>query len=682
MTPPSRLRQLLDSAPILLDLPATSLEDVVQALVAALVESGALTGAQHDPVLREILDREHEQSTALGQGVAVPHGFLAELTEPLVAVARLRDPIDAGAPDGEPVETIYLITGGRADAGVHLELLMSISRLQSDHQFRLDADEASSPERFLRAVDDCLRRSEKPAPVEGRPDGLDVAGFGRGIIADWQRRAPLYFSDFTDGLHTKTLAVTLFLFFACVAPAVAFGGLMAELTGGQIGAMEMIVATAVGGTIYVLFAGQPLTILGGTGPMLVFTAMLYEGCVLLEIPFLATYAWVGLWTGAITVLCALTGASALIRYCTRFTDEVFAVLISIIFISEAVGNVVDSFNDPTLDAYASMSTFVLAVGTFWVALTLRNTRRSRYLRWWLRQFMADFGAVIAIAAATLVAFTLDVKDLPALAVPDRFATTSGRPWLVDLWDVPVWVILASSVPALLCTVLVFLDHNITNRLVNQAGHGLQKGPAYHLDLLVVGLLTAALSLFALPWLVAATVRSLNHVRALATVEESVRADGSTDERILSVLEQRVTGLAIHILIGLSVFVLPWLLARGVEIPMAVLFGIFLFMGVTSLGGNQFFERLRLWVMDPHHYPRTHYVRKVPMREIHLFTVIQLFGLLVLWGVKESDLALIFPLFIAILVPLRFALDRWFEPRYLEALDSDVVEEEITGEAGG
>jgi mannitol/fructose-specific phosphotransferase system IIA component (Ntr-type) len=679
---PTRLRQLLDAAPIALDIAAGSLEEAVEALVDVLVEGGALPGDRREAVLREVLDREHEQSTALGQGVAVPHGFLDELDTPLVALARLRDPLDVGAPDGEPVELVYLITGGRADAGLHLELLMSVARLQSDPQFRRDVDAASTPARVLEAVDEFLARSQSPVVEPGRPDGLDVRGFAQGVIGDVQRRLPLYASDFVDGLHPKSVAATLFLFFACVAPAVAFGGLMAALTGGEIGAMEMIIATAVGGTIYALFSGQPLTVLGGTGPMLVFTGMLYELCGLLELPFLPAYAWVGLWTAVFTILCAVTGASSLIRYCTRFTDEVFALLISLIFINEAIANLADTFSDPKVDDYRALLSLVLAVATFWIAITLRDSRRSRYLRWWLRQFMADFGSVIAIAAATGVAIWLGVRGLPVLAVPDHFATTSGRPWLVDLWGLPPWAIVGAAVPALLCTVLVFLDHNITNRLVNQADHSLEKGPAYHLDLLVVGVLTAGLSLFALPWLVAATIRSLNHVRALASVEENVRRDGSMEERIVAVREQRVTALAIHLLIGGSVFGLPWLQTQGIEIPMAVLYGLFFFMGITSLGGNQFFERLRLWVMDPSHYPRTHYVRQVPLRDIHLFTAIQLGGLVVLWVVKVSPLALIFPLFIVMLVPLRIGLDRVFEARHLESLDSDVEEVEPSGEAAG
>jgi hypothetical protein len=304
------------------------------------------------------------------------------------------------------------------------------------------------------------------------------------------------------------------------------------------------------------------------------------------------------------------------------------------------------------------------------------------MRWWIRQFMADFGSVIAIASVTAVAVYLSIAGLPTLDVPESFATTSGRPWTVDLFALPMWAIVGAAIPALLSTVLVFLDQNITARLVNQPGNGLVKGAGYHLDLLVVGVLVAGFSLFALPWLVGATVRSLNHVRALADVDEQVRGDGSTVERIVAVREQRLTGIVIHVLIALSVLVLPWLKVHGVEVPMAALFGLFLYMGTTSLAGNQFFERLRLFVMDPNHYPRTSYVRRVSMKKIHLFTLVQLGGFVVLWVVKTSGLALLFPLFIALLVPLRFALNRTFTPVELDLLDSAELEDELRGEAGG
>lgn len=650
----------------------TSVGEAVEQLIAELVSRESVPEEQAARLFDAVMEQESERSTALGAGVMVPHGFVDDLDGSQLAVARLARPLDLGAPDGQPSQFVYLLCGGRGDASNHLELLMSIARLTADPVFTAAAYDAQDGDEWLAAAEAAwLRTAEpEPPPSGAREDGLDARGFLRGVIEDLRRRAPHYLSDYRDGLHAKSIAATLFLFFACIAPAVAFGGLMSQMTGGAIGAMEMIVATAIGGAVYAVVAGQPLTILGGTGPLLVFTGVLFELCNRLNLPFLPVYAWVGLWTGVFTVVAAITNGSALIRFCTRFTDEIFALLISVIFIVEAIKNVLAVFSNEAVDDHSALMSLVLALLTFYVAVSLRNMRASRYLRHRVRQFLADFGSVIAIAAATAVAVFLHEEGLPALAVPETLTTTSGRPWLVDIWAAPTWVIFGAMLPALLCTVLVYLDQNITARLVNQHGHRLKKGAAYHHDLLVVGLLIGSFSMFGLPWLVAATVRSLNHIRALARVKEKVHADGSRNTTITGVQENRVTGLFIHLLIGASVLVLPWMTRRGIEIPMAVLFGLFLYMGVTSLQGNQFYDRLKLWLMDPTQHPRTHYVRRVPVRRIHAFTAIQLGGLALLWAVKASAMALLFPLFIALLVPLRLVLNKFFSASHLEALDSE------------
>jgi hypothetical protein len=233
------------------------------------------------------------------------------------------------------------------------------------------------------------------------------------------------------------------------------------------------------------------------------------------------------------------------------------------------------------------------------------------------------------------------------------------------------VIWASIVPAILCSILVYLDQNITARLVNSRDNNLQKGESYHLDLGVVGVLIAVCSAFGLPWLVAATVRSLNHVRSLASTEEVIDRGGTAHTHILHVRENRITGISIHLLVGLSLLLLPWFK----YIPMAVLFGLFLYMGVVSMKGNQFFERLSLWLTDPALYPATHYVRRVPWRTIHLFTVIQLLCLVVLWTVKASAWGILFPVFIAILVPIRFALGYFINSKHIEILDAEENPEE-------
>jgi hypothetical protein len=489
--------------------------------------------------------------------------------------------------------------------------------------------------------------------------------FGGGLRADITRRLPFYLGDFREGLSSKVVASTLFLFFACLANAVAFGGLTSLMTGGEIGTVEMIVATAFGGILFALFAGQPLTILGGTGPIVIFTGLLYQLCQNWNLPFLPVYAWVGLWSGLFMVILALVDASALMRLFTRFTDEIFAALVAVIFIVEAIKSMLAPFAAEPRDDATALMTLVLALGTFMLARSCKMMLQTPYMHRRIREFIADFGPAIAIAVMTGFALVMPEVEVERAAVPETVGTTTGRTWLVDLFALPAWVIAAASGPALLVTVLLFLDQNITTRLVNSPLHALRKGPGYHLDLAVVGIITAICSLFALPWIVAATVHSLNHVKSLATTETVSLGNGSR-ERIIGVQENRVSPLLIHVGIAGSIFMLPLLRA----IPMEVLFGLFLYMGFATLNGTDLFERVRLWLTDGNLYPQTHYVRTVPRRVIHYFTLIQVACLAALWLLKSSPAGILFPLLIAMLVPLRYWMGRVLAPEHLETLDAD------------
>ena len=380
-----------------------------------------------------------------------------------------------------------------------------------------------------------------------------------------------------------------------------------------------------------------------------------------------------MWSGLLLFALAATDASALMRFFTRFTDEIFAALIAVIFIVEAVRSVVAAFLEVghvEVDARALM-TLVLALGTYLVSRALKAFSGTPYLRARVREMISDFGPAIAIAAMTLFAIAMPGVKLEGAAIPEHFDTTTGRPWLVALFDLPAWAIVASIGPALLATILLFLDQNITARLVNSPSHRLRKGPGFHLDLAVVAVITTVGSVFGLPWIVAATVHALNHVKSLATTETAGTGNAAR-ERIVSVRENRISPLSIHVGIAGSILILPLIKL----IPMAVLFGLFLYMGFATLGGNDFFERLRLWVTDPKLYPTTHYVVRVPRSVIHRFTAIQLGALAALWLLKTSVVGILFPILIAGLVPLRLSLSRVFEPGHLDALDADEDPDEI------
>jgi len=121
----------------------------------------------------------------------------------------------------------------------------------------------------------------------------------KGISRDYKMRLPHYKSDITDGLNTQCLAATLFLFFACLSPAIGFGSLFGAVTNGAIGTMEMVSSTAMCGVIYALTSAQPLTIIGSTGPVLAFVATLVQLADKMGLPFLPLYAWTGIWTSGI-----------------------------------------------------------------------------------------------------------------------------------------------------------------------------------------------------------------------------------------------------------------------------------------------------------------------------------------------------------------------------------------------
>lgn len=86
-----------------------------------------------------------------------------------------------------------------------------------------------------------------------------------GLINDLKRRYPYYKSDFLDGLNMQCIAATVFMYFAAVSGAIAFGGLTGDKTDNLIGISETLLCTSIGGIIFALLAGQPLIIIGTTG---------------------------------------------------------------------------------------------------------------------------------------------------------------------------------------------------------------------------------------------------------------------------------------------------------------------------------------------------------------------------------------------------------------------------------
>ncbi|XP_070520679.1 band 3 anion transport protein isoform X2 [Cardiocondyla obscurior] len=591
--------------------------------------------------------------------------------------------------------------------------------------------EKSKPEESEAAVKKALLagEGEKKPPEDDDPLRRTKRPFGC-LINDIKRRYPFYLSDFTDGLSSSCLAAAIFMYFAALCGAITFGGLMSDKTQNVIGISETLVSGSWTGVIMALFATQPLVIIGTTGPLLLFDESLYKFCLANELEFLTVRVYIGIWMGIIALVIACVEGSVLVRLFTRFTEEIFTGLISILYIVETFMKLYNYFvHNPLLHEYSfgpdyndtiyplyvtemkvtkslwngteetlhleeirelvpgrnkagrlinqpntALMCTILCLGTFLGAYYLRIFRNSHYLGRSARRAFGDFGVPISIIVFVLIDYLFMVKTEKLLVPEGLSPSVPGRNWFVSpSGSVPLWMILACVIPALLVYILVFMETQISELIIDKKERKLRKGNGYHMDIVVVCLMNVGCGLMGAPWCSAASVRSLTHVSAV-TVMSRTHAPGDKPH-IVEVKEQRVSALLVAILIGLSVLMAP-LLRR---VPMSVLLGVFLYMGVSSTNGVQLFDRIKLFFMPVKHHGTANYVRRVQTKKMHIFTFIQILCLAVLWIVKSTRAALALPFFLILMIPLRAQMSHFFTNTELRALDSKEPEHEVEDE---
>uniref|UniRef100_A0A6I8PB21 Anion exchange protein n=1 Tax=Ornithorhynchus anatinus TaxID=9258 RepID=A0A6I8PB21_ORNAN len=724
-------------------------------------------------------------------------GELDFLERPLMVFVCMRDPQVLGTLVEVPLPSrfVCILLGPPGRLKGYHELGRAVAVLLSDQLFQWSARRARGPQDLVAGIDAflddltvlppgkwdptarlppprCLPPDHRRLPPELRETKAPCNGkvslatdrrghraepseelrrtgrlFG-GLAQDVRRKAPWYPSDFLDGLDVQCFSAVLYIYLATVTNAITFGGMLSDATGNFQGVLESFLGTSVAGATFCLFAGQPLTILSSTGPILVFERLLFSFCRDHGLDYLPFRLWVGIWVATFCLALVATEASYLVRYFTRFTEEGFCALISLIFIYDAVRKMLSLAElrpaagrwlvgrsvircpppspvikgvgrglggasplprsshspQPSLPFGQELGlinvslllkpeclelggrllgpgcpyvpdvaflSVLLFLSTFFSAMILKHFKSSPFFPTTVRKAVSDFSIILAI----LLGCGLDAAfglDTPKLIVPSEFKPTHpGRGWLVPLFGANAWWLCpAAALPAVLLAILVFMDQQITAVILNRKEYRLQKGAGFHLDLFWVAMLMLLTSAMGLPWYVSATVISLAHMDSLK--RESSACIPGEPARFLGIREQRLTGLLVFILTGVSVFLAPILKF----IPMPVLYGIFLYMGVAALGSLQLVERVQLLLVPAKHQPDLLLLlHHVPLRRVHLFTGVQLLCLAGLWLLKATAAAIVFPLMLLGLVGIRKALERVFSQQELAWLDEPMPEPE-------
>ncbi|KAM3308108.1 boron transporter 4-like isoform X1 [Capsicum chacoense] len=367
----------------------------------------------------------------------------------------------------------------------------------------------------------------------------------RGIIDDFRGRAACYKHDWIAGLTSgiSILAPSTYIFFASALPVIAFGEQLSRDTDGSVSTVETLVSTAICGIIHSIFGGQPLLILGVAEPTIIMYTYMYKFAKgrqdLGQRLYLAWAGWICVWTALLLFLLAMFNACYIINRFTRIAGETFGMLISVLFVQEAIKGLVSEFKvpkaeDPSLekDQFQWLYTngllgVIFSFGLLYTSLKSIKARSWWYGTGWFRSFVADYGVPLMVLVWSALSYGVPSK-VPS-GVPRRlfsplpWESASLHLWTVikDMGKVPPTYIFAALIPAVMIAGLYFFDHTVASQMAQQKEFNLKNPSAYHHDILLLGFMTLLCGLIGVPPSNGVLPQSPMHTKSLAVLKRQL-----------------------------------------------------------------------------------------------------------------------------------------------------------------
>ena len=127
-----QIMDFLSKKAIVMDIKSTKKEEVIKELVDALVNSGDIEKRSRNKLIDSLMARESLGSTAIGQGIAIPHAKSDCVDKLIAAFGLSKKGVDFDSLDGEPTHIFFLLVAPEDAAGPHLKALARISRMLKD----------------------------------------------------------------------------------------------------------------------------------------------------------------------------------------------------------------------------------------------------------------------------------------------------------------------------------------------------------------------------------------------------------------------------------------------------------------------------------------------------------------------------------------------------------------------
>ena len=147
-----RITDLLSKESIRLDGVSSTKKETIRAMADLMEKSGKIS--DKNAYVEGLIKREEESTTAVGEGIAIPHYKGSAVTKPGLAAMVIKDGTDFDSIDGEPVKLIFAIAAPDTKENVHLDVLSKLSVLLMDEDFSQKLINAKSVEEFISIIDD------------------------------------------------------------------------------------------------------------------------------------------------------------------------------------------------------------------------------------------------------------------------------------------------------------------------------------------------------------------------------------------------------------------------------------------------------------------------------------------------------------------------------------------------
>lgn len=489
----------------------------------------------------------------------------------------------------------------------------------------------------------------------------------RGIALDVQDRLPYYVSDWTtDAWNYRVVPATLLTFCTNIFPAIAFAQDMFDKTNNSYGVNEVLLSSALAGIVFGIFGGQPLVIVGVTGPISIFNYTVYEIIKPLGVPFFPFMFWVSIWGMLAHFVLSIGNCVVALRYVTNFPCDIFGMFINIVYLQKGLQILSRQFHDEDFGA-SGFASVLLAISMGVLGFAANLFRRTPFINHQFRQFVVDYSTPLLVVFFTgMIHFGGYFSDVhfERLPITKSFHPTSRPNW-IDVTGISVKHIFLALPFGVTLSILFYFDHSISALIAQNSKYKLKKPAAFHYDLFLLGITTGITGLLGIPCPNGLIPQAPLHTESLLV------RDSKTGE-VKGCVEQRATNTFQGLML-LGMMTRPLLVCLGL-IPQCVLAGLFFIMGSSALFGNVIFNRI-LYLFKEKSKVRGDPLNQLSKKRLMIFLSLSLAGFVAEFTIVNTEGAIGFPIVLLLTVIVSLFFGKFFHKEELEILDGPVALED-------